>query len=92
MMKANVIGKNVVIKLDIDTLVSAFNYKEDNQDVYKVKYKRKFAKGLANYINEEINDSEAGLTVFQEMLDQLFEYMVDNVEDYIKELEEDGDC
>jgi hypothetical protein len=28
-MEAKVSGKNIVIKLDIDTLVTAFNYKED---------------------------------------------------------------
>lgn len=84
-MDAKVSGKNVVIKLDIDTLVDAFNLKEDNQDVYKVKYKRKFAEGLVGYLKEESESSETGLTVFQEMLDQMFEFMVDNNEEYIKE-------
>jgi hypothetical protein len=88
-MEAKVSGKNIVIKLDIDTLVTAFNYKEDNQGVYKVKYKRKFAECLALYLHDEMNSSETELTVFQEMLDQLFEYMVDNEEDCIKELEEE---
>ena len=88
-MDVKVSGKNVVIKLDINTLVEAFDYKEDNQGAYKVKYKRKFAEGLSEYLKEESESSESGLTVFQEMLDQLFECMVDNDEEYIKELDEE---
>jgi hypothetical protein len=88
-MEAKVSGKNIVIKLDIETMVNAFNYKEDNQGAYKVKYKKKFAECLVQYLHDEMNSSETGLTVFQEMLDQLFEYMVDNDEDCIKEIEEE---
>jgi hypothetical protein len=87
-MEFKVSGNNVVIKMPIDTLVMAFNHKEDNQGSYEVKYRRKFAEGLCKYL-ENHGDSETGLTAFQQLLDELFfDEMVSDGEDYIKELEE----
>lgn len=88
-MEAKVSGKNIVIKLDIETLVTAFDYKEDNQDQYKVKYKRKFAQGLCDLLQSESGSSESGLTLFQDMLDNLFYEMTCTLPDYIKVLDED---
>jgi hypothetical protein len=86
-MEARVSGKKVVIELDIDTLVTAFDYKEDNQDVYKVKYKKKFAQGVCDYLKNHNSEYESGLTGFQQLLDDIFFEMTCADEDYIKELQ-----
>ncbi|MBL4951045.1 hypothetical protein JK635_02170 [Neobacillus sp. YIM B02564] len=88
-MEVKLSGNNVVIKLPVDLLVDAFNFKEDNQEVYEVKYKRKFAQGVVDYLKNHTSDSEAGLTAFQELLDEVFEEMTGNDENYIKSIEED---
>jgi dihydroorotase len=89
-MNASVIGKNVTIKIPIDTLVIAF---DNNPNIYdeaiKVKFKRKFAEGFASYINEFSTNSESGLTVFQECVDEIFEGMIEGIEPYIVYPEED---
>lgn len=87
-MECKVSGKNLVIKLPIDTLVMAFNEKEDNQDAYQVKCKRKFAEGLCEYLLNHGDDSETGLTTFQAMLDRLFDEMAMDGHEAIKELED----
>lgn len=87
-MEVKLSGKNVVIKLPIDELVFAFNMKDDNQEVYKIKYKRKFAQGVVDYLNNYSTDSETGLTAIQQLLDEIFDEMVCNDEDYIKVIEE----
>jgi hypothetical protein len=86
-MNARVSGKKVIIELDIDTLVVAFDCKEDNQDVYKVKFKKKFAQGVCDYLKKHVGESESGLTGFQSLLDDIFFEMTCANEDYIKELE-----
>jgi hypothetical protein len=91
-MEVKLSGNNVVIKLPVDLLVDAFDFKEDNQDVYEVKYKRKFAQGIVEYIKNYSTDSEGGLTGFQELLDEVFDEMVCNDEDYIKSIEEEDIC
>lgn len=83
-MEAKVSGKSIVLKLPIETLVCAFNFKEDNQDQYKVKNKKRFAEGVAHYLQNHSGNSESGLTVFQEVLDEIFDEMVCSDEDYIK--------
>ena len=88
-MEAKVVSDYVIIKLPVDELVNAFNFKEDNQEVYKVKYKWKFAQGVADYLKKYSRDSESGLTAFQEFLDEIFEEMVCNNENYIKALQEE---
>lgn len=72
MKYAKVSGNNVVIKLPIDMLVVAFNNNPNNYDEeIKVKYKRKFAEGFAEHVNEHSSNAETGLTVFQEWIDQI---------------------
>ncbi|GIQ63542.1 hypothetical protein PACILC2_21100 [Paenibacillus cisolokensis] len=88
-MEVKVSNKHVVLKLPIDTLVYAFNFKEDNQEQYKVKNKKRFAEGIAHYLQNYSSNGESGLTVFQEVLDEIFDEMVCNAEDYIKELQEE---
>lgn len=88
-MEIKLSGDNVVIKLPIDELVFAFDMKDDNQGVSKVKYKRKFAQGIVDYLTNYSTNSESGLTVFQELLDEIFDEMVCNDEDYIKTIEEE---
>lgn len=90
-MEVKLSGNNVVIKLPVEMLVDAFNFKEDNQEAYQIKHKRKFAQGVADYIKNYSADSESGLTVFQELLDEIFDEMVSNDENYIKSIEEDED-
>jgi hypothetical protein len=81
---AQVKGKNVVITLPVDVLVNAFNYNPNNYDeAIRVKYKRRFAQGFVNYVNEISQDSESGLTVFQEWVDTIFDAMIENSEPYI---------
>jgi hypothetical protein len=87
---AKVSGKNVVIKLPIDVLEIAFNNNPNNYDEeIKVKYRRQFAQGFADLINEHSTNSESGLTVFQEWIDSVFEEMIENGADYIKFPKED---
>lgn len=88
-MEVKVSGKNVVIKLPIDILVYAFDNKDDNFQAYKIKYKQKFAQGVAKYLSDHSENQETGLTVFEEMMDKIFDEMVCNAEDYIKELQSD---
>lgn len=83
-MNASVIGKNVVIKIPVDTLVVAFDNNPNNYDeAIKVKFKRKFAEGFATYVNEFSSNSESGLTVFQEWVDEIFDEMISGDEPYI---------
>lgn len=85
MKYAKVSGNNVVIKLPIDMLVVAFNNNPNNYDEeIKVKYKRKFSEGFAEHINDHSNNTETGLTVFQEWIDQIFEEMIESDSSYIK--------
>lgn len=85
MKYAKVSGNNVVIKLPIDMLVVAFNDNPNNYDEeIKVKYKRKFAEGFAQHVNEHSSNGETGLTVFQEWIDQIFEEMIEGDSSYIK--------
>lgn len=87
---AKLSGKNVVIKLPVDLLEIAFNDNPNNYDEeIKVKYKRQFAKGFVDYINGHSTNSESGLTVFQELIDGIFESMIENDEQYIKYPKED---
>lgn len=88
-MEVKLSGNNVVVKLPIEMSVNAFDFKEDNQEVYKVKHRRKFAQGVVDYIKNYSTDSEGGLTAFQELLDEVFDEMVCNDEDYIKNIEEE---
>lgn len=89
-MNAKVSGKNVVIKLPIDVLVTAFNFNpEKYDDSIEVKYRRKFAEGFAKYVNEFSNSSESGLTAFQECIDAIFDEMICSDEPYIKFPKED---
>lgn len=89
-MSAKVSGNNVVIKLPIDLLVVAFNNNPENYDeTIAVKYKRKFAEGFAQYINEFSNNGESGLTSFQECIDAIFDEMICASEPYIKFPKED---
>lgn len=82
---AKISGKNVLIKLPIDLLVVAFdNNPELWDESIRVKYKRKFAQGFVDYINNGSQDSETGLTVFQEWIDSIFNEMIESDEDYIK--------
>lgn len=85
-MEARVVSDYVIIKLPVDELVHAFNF---NQEAYKVKYKWEFAQGVADYLQKYSRDSESGLTALQELLDEIFEEMVSNDEDYIKALQEE---
>lgn len=82
---AKVSGKNVVIKLPIDLLVTAF---DNNPNAYdeeiKVKFKRKFAQGFAELINGHSDNSESGLTVFQEWIDSVFDEMIESSAEYVK--------
>lgn len=87
---AKVSGDNVVVKLPIDVLEVAFNDNPNNyDDEIKVKYKRKFAQGFADLINDSYTSSESGLTIFQEWVDELFEQMIEGDSSYIKYPEED---
>lgn len=87
---AKVSGKNVVITLPIDILVTAFNYyPEKYDDEIKVKYKNQFAKGFANLVNEHSTNGESGLTVFQEWMDSIFDEMIESDAQYIKYPKED---
>lgn len=87
---AKVSGKNVVIKLPIDLLQVAFDNNPNNYDEeLKVKFKRRFAQGFVDLINNGYEDSETGLTVFQEWIDSIFNEMVDSDADYIKYPKED---
>jgi undecaprenyl pyrophosphate phosphatase UppP len=80
----------VVIKLPIDVLVVAFDNNPNNyDDEIKVKYKRKFAEGFAQLVNELPSNSESGLTVFQEWIDQIFEEMIEGDVPYVKYPKED---
>jgi hypothetical protein len=88
-MNAKVSGNKVVIELDVDTLVSAFNYKEDNQDIYRVKYRKKFAQGICDYLKNYSHSSESGLSALQELLDEIFDEMVCDGADYIKVLQDE---
>lgn len=82
---AKVSGKNVVIKLPIEVLEVAFNNNPNNYDEdIKVKYRKQFAQGFADLVNELSSDSESGLTVFQEWIDSIFEEMVEGGYPYIK--------
>lgn len=82
---AKVIGKNVVIKLPIDVLEIAFNNNPNNYDEeIKVKYRKQFAQGFVDLVNELSGDSESGLTVFQEWIDSIFEEMIEGDYPYIK--------
>ncbi|QOS97569.1 hypothetical protein JNUCC42_13315 [Brevibacterium sp. JNUCC-42] len=85
MQYAKVSGKNVVIRLPIDLLITAFN---DNPNKYDeeimVKYKRRFAEGFAEHINDHSVNGETGLTVFQEWIDSIFEEMIESGAEYIK--------
>ncbi|AHZ09856.1 hypothetical protein FP76_gp238 [Bacillus phage Evoli] len=82
---AKVSGKNVVITLPIDLLQVAFDNNPNNYDEeLKVKFKRKFAQGFVDLVNNGYEDSETGLTVFQEWIDSIFNEMVDSDADYIK--------
>lgn len=90
MRYAKVSGKNVVITLPIDLLQVAFDNNPNNYDEeIRVKFKRKFAQGFVDLINEGYQDSETGLTVFQECIDSIFEEMIDGDADYIKYPKED---
>ncbi|AHZ10439.1 hypothetical protein FP73_gp214 [Bacillus phage Hoody T] len=87
---AKVSGKNVVITLPIDLLQVAFDNNPNNYDEeLKVKFKRKFAQGFVDLVNNGYEDSETGLTVFQEWIDSIFNEMVDSDADYIKYPKED---
>lgn len=87
---AKVSGRNVVIKLPIEVLEIAFNNNPNNYDEeIKVKYRRQFAKGFADYINQHSTNGETGLTVFQEWIDEIFEGMIEGDEPYIKYPKED---
>lgn len=87
---AKVSGKNVVITLPIDLLQVAFDNNPYNYDEeVKVKFKRKFAQGFVDLINEGYQNSETGLTVFQEWIDTIFEEMIEGDYDYIKHPKED---
>ncbi|MCX4184192.1 hypothetical protein ABE320_16885 [Bacillus velezensis] len=87
---AKVKGKNVVITLPIDLLEVAFNNNPNNWDEsIKVKFKRQFAKGFAEKINETSTNSETGLTVFQEAIDEIFDEMLEEAPNYIKVPQED---
>ncbi len=85
MKYAKVSGDNVVIKLPIDVLKVAFDNNPENYDeAIKVKYKRQFAQGFADHINEHSTNGESGLTVFQEWIDSIFEEMIESDAEYIK--------
>lgn len=85
MQYAKVSGDNVVIKLPIDLLQIAFDNNPNNYDEeIKVKFKRKFAQAFAEKVNTTSTDSESGLTVFQEWIDEIFEEMIEDGESYIK--------
>jgi hypothetical protein len=85
MKYAKVSGKNVVITLPIEVLEVAFNNNPENWDEeIKVKYRRQFAQGFADHINEHSDNSESGLTVFQEWIDSIFEEMIESGAEYIK--------
>lgn len=81
---AKVSGDNVVIKLPIDLLQTAFDNNPYNYDEeIRVKFKRKFAKAFAEKINNASTNNESGLTVFQELIDTIFEEMVVDASPYI---------
>nr|WP_145401669.1 hypothetical protein [Paenibacillus xylanexedens] len=87
---AKVSGNNVTFSLPIDLLVVAFNNNPNNySDEIKVKYKRQFAKGFAEFINGYSENSETGLTVFQEWIDSVFNAMIESDASYIKFPKED---
>lgn len=87
---AKVSGKNVVITLPIDVLVTAFNFYPDKyDDEIKVKHRKQFARGFAEQINEHSTNGESGLTVFQEWMDSIFEEMIESDAPYIKYPKED---
>jgi hypothetical protein len=82
---AKVSGKNVIITLPVDTLVTAFNHYPDKySDEIRVRYRKQFAHGFAELINEHSLSSESGLTVFQEWIDSIFEEMIESDARYIK--------
>lgn len=81
---AKVSGENVVIKLPINLLQVAFDNNPYNFDEeIRVKFKRKFAEAFADKINKTSTNSESGLTVFQELIDVIFEEMVTDYSPYI---------
>ncbi|UNK20465.1 hypothetical protein MNQ98_10815 [Paenibacillus sp. N3/727] len=60
---AKISGNNVVITIPIDVLVITFvNSPDKYDDEIKVKYRKQFAKGFAELINEHLANS--GLTAF----------------------------
>lgn len=79
-MEAKLIGNNVVIKIPIESLVNAFNMKEENRETFEVKYKRKFAQGVVDYLNDQR---------FQALLDEIFDLMIYEGKDYFRYLEEE---
>lgn len=90
MQYAKVSGNNVVITLPIDVLEVAFNNNPENySDEIKVKYRKQFAKGFAEHINEHSTNGESGLTVFQEWIDSIFEEMIESDAPFIKYPKED---
>ncbi|MNH66452.1 hypothetical protein D3C73_184830 [compost metagenome] len=87
---AKVSGNNVVITLPVDVLVTAFNnYPDKYDEEIRVKYRKQFAKGFAELINDHSSNSESGLTAFQEWIDSLFEEMIESDAPYIKYPKED---
>ena len=85
---AGVIANSIAISIPIDTLVCAFDYKEDNQGYYSVKNPREFAERMAEYLQDYVANQETGLTVLQECLDTIFDEMVCSAEDFINYLED----
>ena len=85
---AHVEGNKVVVTIPIETLICAFDYKEDNQGYYTVGDPDKFSESVAWYLQNHVDNQETGLTVLQETIDSIFDEMVCSAEDFINYLED----
>lgn len=86
LMSVSIESNEIIVKIPISLLVHSQKHRENG-------YKITDEKAMTSYVAENIvsfgEDSETGITVFEEMLDRLFDEAYENAEEWLEELEDD---
>ena len=85
-IKTYIDNDKLIIEVPIDLLVFAFENHPELAGVYSINDKKKFAKSAADYFLDGGGDSETGSTAFTDLLDGMFNMMIEDAEEFIDEI------
>ncbi|WNO29872.1 hypothetical protein [Bacillus phage SDFMU_Pbc] len=84
-MEAKLSGKNIIIKLPVDEVVSSFNANCSTEEApMRVKFKRKFAASIVSHLTEVSNNNHETEDFIDHVLDFVYDQMITEEDKSIK--------